>query len=152
MTSHLLRGRSQFNDLIFRGLANYIFVFLGGGDACELRVDLVILRDLEDRGAVLDDPGQKVRPPGDLEDVFDVRQVVLGQFVVLLQVVEPLLGGGDVVALVLRDVLLAGRLELVQVLIGDVLRQVTEQRAVLRHGPGLSEMSQLEEMLRGTSA
>lgn len=60
--------------------------------------------------------------------------LTLGQLVILLQVAEPLLGGGDVVALVLRDVLLAGRLELLQVLVGDVLRQVAEQRAVLRHG------------------
>lgn len=58
----------------------------------------------------------------------------MGQLVVLLQVAEPLLGGGDVVALVLGDVLLAGRLELLQVFVGDVFRQVAEQRAVLRHG------------------
>lgn len=35
-------------------------------------------------------------------------RLTLGQLVVLLQVAEPLFGGGDVVALVLRDVLLAG--------------------------------------------
>lgn len=58
----------------------------------------------------------------------------MGQLVILLQVAEPLLGGGDVVALVLWDVLLAGRLELLQVFVGDVFRQVAEQRAVLRHG------------------
>lgn len=60
--------------------------------------------------------------------------LTLGQLVILLQVAEPLFGGGDVVALVLRDVLLAGRFELLQVLVGDVFRQVAEQRAVLRHG------------------
>lgn len=60
--------------------------------------------------------------------------LTLGQLVVLLQVAEPLLGGGDVVALVLWDVLFAGRFELLQVLVGDVFRQVAEQRAVLRHG------------------
>lgn len=58
----------------------------------------------------------------------------MGELVVLLKVAEPLLGGGDVVALVLRDVLLAGRFELLQILVGDVFRQVAEQRAVLRHG------------------
>lgn len=57
----------------------------------------------------------------------------MGQFVVLLQVAEPLLGRGDVVALVLRYVLFAGRLELLQVFVGDVFREVAEQRAVLRH-------------------
>lgn len=60
--------------------------------------------------------------------------LTLGELVVLLKVAEPLLGGGDVVALVLRDVLLAGRFELLQILVGDVFRQVAEQRAVLRHG------------------
>lgn len=60
--------------------------------------------------------------------------LTLGQLVILLQVAEPLFGGGDVVALVLRDVLLAGRFELLQVLVGDVFRQIAEQRAVLRHG------------------
>lgn len=39
------------------------FVFLGRGDTCELGVDLIVLRDLENRGAVLDDPGQQVWSP-----------------------------------------------------------------------------------------
>lgn len=59
--------------------------------------------------------------------------LTLGQLVILLQVAEPLLGGCDVVALVLWDVLLAGRLELLQVFVGDVFREVAEQRGVLRH-------------------
>lgn len=139
------------------------FVFLGWWDTCEFCVNLVILWDLEDGCAVLDHPRQQVWPPWNLEDVLDVWQVIcmmmllqclllswhvpscmscstaklpltLSQLVVLLQVAEPLLGGGDVVALVLRDVLLAGWLELFQVLVGDVFRKVAEQRAVLRHG------------------
>lgn len=28
-TSHFFRGRGQLDDLIFRGLADYVFVFLG---------------------------------------------------------------------------------------------------------------------------
>lgn len=38
----------------------HTFVFLGRGDACELGVDLVVLRDLEYGGAILNDPGQQV--------------------------------------------------------------------------------------------
>lgn len=41
--SHFLRGRSQFDDLIFRRLADDVFVFLGGGDACEFGIDFVVL-------------------------------------------------------------------------------------------------------------
>lgn len=134
-TSCFFRRWGQLDDLIFRWLADDVFVFLGWRDACELGVDLIILRNLEHFGAILDHPCQQVRSPWDLKDVFDVRQVILGQLVILLQVAEPLFGGGDVVALVLRDVLLAGRFELLQVLVGDVFRQVAEQRAVLRHGP-----------------
>lgn len=134
-TSHFLGRRSQLDDLVFRWLADDVFVLLCGGDARELGVDLVVLGDLQHGGAVLDHPRQQVRPPRDLKDVLDVRQVVLGQLVVLLQVTEPLLGRGDVVALVLGDVLLAGRLELLQVLVGDVFREIAEQGAVLRHGP-----------------
>lgn len=52
------------------------FIFLCRGDACELGVDLVVLRDLEHSGAVLYHPGQQVRPPRDLEDVLNVRQVI----------------------------------------------------------------------------
>lgn len=114
------------------------FVFLGGGDARELGVDLVVLRDLEHGGTIFNDSRQQVRSPRNLKDVFNVRQIIcikvkkdvdgdlgrrsvllseywgvrllltLGQLVILLQVAEPLLGGGDVVALVLGDVLLAG--------------------------------------------
>lgn len=39
------------------------FVLLGRGDAREFGVDLVVLRDLEDGGAILDHPRQKVRSP-----------------------------------------------------------------------------------------
>lgn len=73
-------------------------------------------------------------PNVDLGNLENSPSLTQCQLFVFLQVVEPLLGGGDGVALVLRDVLLAGRLQLVQVLIGDVFRQVAEQRAVLRHG------------------
>lgn len=76
--------------------------------------------------------------------MLDVRKIILRELVVLLQVAEPLFGGGDVVALVLGDVLFAGRLQLLQVLVRDVLREVAEQRAVLRHGLSRSQMSPLE--------
>lgn len=63
VTSHFFWGRGQLNDLVFRGLADDIFVFLGRGDACEFGVDLVILRDLEHGGTVLNHPCQQVRSP-----------------------------------------------------------------------------------------
>lgn len=63
VTSHFFRGRGQFDDLIFRGLADDVFVFLGRGDACELGVDLVILRNLEHGGTILNHPCQQVRSP-----------------------------------------------------------------------------------------
>lgn len=51
-------------------------VFLGRGDACEFGVDLVVFGDLQHGRAVLDDPGQEVRPPRDLKDVLYVGQVI----------------------------------------------------------------------------
>lgn len=133
MDSHFFRRRSQFDDFVFRWLADDVFVFLSGGDACEFGIDLVVFRDFQDRGAILDDPREEVGPSRNLEDVLDVRKIILCELVVLLQVAEPLSGRGDVVALVFRDVLFTGGLQLLQVLISDVLREVSEQRAVLRH-------------------
>ncbi len=47
-------------------------VFLRRGDTCEFGVDLVVFGDLQHGRAVLDDPGQEVRPPRDLKDVLYV--------------------------------------------------------------------------------
>ncbi len=47
-------------------------VFLRRGDASEFGVDLVVFRDLQHSRAVLDEPGQEVRPPRDLKDVLYV--------------------------------------------------------------------------------
>lgn len=66
--------------LEFHASENHIklptFVFLGRWDARELGVDFVVLWDLEHSGAVLDHPGQQVRPPRDLKDVLDVREII----------------------------------------------------------------------------
>lgn len=137
LTSSFLGGRSQFDNVLIGGLTNYIFVLLSRRDACEFGVYLLIIRDLQHGGAVLDDPGQEVGPSRDLEDVLDVGQIILSQLVALLQVVEPVLGAGDAGALLLRDGLFTGTLQQLQVFICDDLGQVAQQGTVLRHGPGL---------------
>lgn len=61
---------------VLKGLERSTFIFLGGGDAGELGVNLIVLRDLQHRGAVLDHPRQQVGSPRNLKDVLDVRQVI----------------------------------------------------------------------------
>ena len=60
--------------------------------------------------------------------------LTLVQLAVLLQEGEPVLAGGDGLPLPAGDVLLAGGFELLQVLGGDVLRQLLQQAAILGHG------------------
>lgn len=59
-----------------RGGGLLTFVLFGTGDAGQLGVHLVLLRDLQHLRAVLHHPGQQVRPAGNLKDVLNVGQVV----------------------------------------------------------------------------
>lgn len=61
------------------------------------------------------------------------RVLTFRQLVVLLQEAEPVLAGGHLLALLAGNVLFARRLQLVQVFIGDVLRELLQQGVVLLH-------------------
>lgn len=61
------------------------------------------------------------------------------QLVVALQEAEPGAARGDLLTLLTGDVLLAGRLELLQIFQGDVVGQVLEEGPVLGHDWGWEE-------------
>lgn len=57
----------------------FTFVLLGRRNTCEFGVNLIVLRDLQHCGAVLNHPRQQIRSPGNLKDVLNVWEIIWGE-------------------------------------------------------------------------